>query len=139
MLQNPQEANGVAEGLGLKKTRDIANTNARIQKKKKHKVILIGDSHARSCAEKLSGYIGTAYEVTGDRPSNRSSKFPLTDMRVAAVHAPHFFTAPTHAPTMHLATQNAASLPPTHLAASSLERQVGREVVALASNRLSAG
>jgi hypothetical protein len=48
-----------------KKTRDIANTNARIQKKKKHKVILIGDSHARGCAEKLSGYLGTAYEVTG--------------------------------------------------------------------------
>ena len=59
--------------------------------------------------------------------------------RVAAVHAPHFFTAPTHAPTMHLATQNAPSLPPTHLAANSLERQLGREVVASASNRLGAG
>jgi hypothetical protein len=47
--------------------------------------------------------------------SNRSSKFPLTDTRVAAVHAPHFYSAPTHAPTMHLATQNATSLPPTIL------------------------
>jgi len=28
--------------------------------------------------------------------SNRSTKFPLTDTRVAAVRAPHFFTTPTH-------------------------------------------
>jgi len=42
-----------------------------------------------------------------DTMSNRSPKFPLTDTRVAAVRAPHFFTTPTHAPTMHLATQNA--------------------------------
>jgi lysophospholipase L1-like esterase len=37
----------------------------RAQKKKKHKVILIGDSHARGCAEKLSNYLGNACEVTG--------------------------------------------------------------------------
>ena len=46
VLQNLQEMNGVAEGLELKKNRGIANTNARTQKKEKHKAILIGDSHA---------------------------------------------------------------------------------------------
>jgi hypothetical protein len=57
--------NGIAESLGLKTTRDTANTRMRIQKKKKHKAILIGDSHARGCAEKLSNYLGKTYEVTG--------------------------------------------------------------------------
>jgi hypothetical protein len=52
--------NGVAKGLELKKTRGIANTTAMTQKKKKHKAILIGDSHARDCAEKLSSYLGKA-------------------------------------------------------------------------------
>ena len=33
-------------------------------KKKDHK-ILIGDSHARDCTEKLSNYLGNSYEVTG--------------------------------------------------------------------------
>jgi hypothetical protein len=47
VLQNPQETNGVAEGLEMEKTRDTANPNVRIQEKKKHKAILIGDSHAR--------------------------------------------------------------------------------------------
>jgi hypothetical protein len=65
VLRNLQETNEVAEGPELKKTRGIAKTNARIQKKKKHKAILIGDSHARGCAEKLSSYLGNAYEVTG--------------------------------------------------------------------------
>ena len=65
VLQNLQEMIGVVEGLGLKKNRGIANTNARTQKKEKHKAILIGDSHARGCAEKLSSYLGNAYEVTG--------------------------------------------------------------------------
>ena len=65
VLRNLQETNGVAEGLELKKTRGITKTNARIQKTKKHKAILIGDSHARGCAEKLSSYLGNAYEVTG--------------------------------------------------------------------------
>ena len=65
MLQNLQETNAIAEGLELKKNRGIANANTRIQKKKKHKAILIGDSHARGCAEKLSSYLGNDYEVTG--------------------------------------------------------------------------
>ena len=65
VLQSLQEAKGVTEGLELKKTRSIANTSVRTQKKKKHKIILIGDSHARCCAEKLSNYLGSAYEVTG--------------------------------------------------------------------------
>ena len=49
----------------MEKTRGIANPNARAQVNKKHKAILIGDSHARGCAEKLSSYLGNAYEVTG--------------------------------------------------------------------------
>jgi len=30
-----------------------------------HKVILIGDCHAWNCAQKLSNYLGTSYEVIG--------------------------------------------------------------------------
>ena len=65
VLQNLQETNGITESLEMKKTRGIANPNVRTQIKKKHKAILIGDSHARGCAEKLSSYLGNAYEVRG--------------------------------------------------------------------------
>jgi hypothetical protein len=32
---------------------------------KNHKVLLIGDSHARDCARKISNYLGNDHEVTG--------------------------------------------------------------------------
>jgi hypothetical protein len=68
VLRNLQETNAMTEDLESKrkgKTRGMVKINVRIQKKKKHKAILIGDSHARGCAEKLSSYLGNAYEVTG--------------------------------------------------------------------------
>jgi ribosomal protein L30E len=51
--------------LNIKKTRGVAKTNAKIQKMGKHKAIVIGDSHPRGCAEKVSSYLGNTYEVIG--------------------------------------------------------------------------
>ena len=61
-LQEPIE---VADGLELGKNRGMTNIRKRNLKKKVHKVILIGDSHARGCAEKISNYLRNSYEVTG--------------------------------------------------------------------------
>ena len=47
------------------KTRGETNISRRNLKKKDHEVILIGDSHARDCTEKISNYLGNSYEVTG--------------------------------------------------------------------------
>lgn len=33
--------------------------------KKKHKIILIGDSHVRNCSEKLANLLGNSYNVVG--------------------------------------------------------------------------
>ena len=63
MLRNIQEATGIVGDLKLKKTRGVAKTNVRTQKMEKHKAILIGDSHARGCAGKLSSYLGNTCEV----------------------------------------------------------------------------
>ena len=65
VLRNLQEMNGVVGDKKIKKTRGVAKTNARMQNIKKHKAILIGDSRARGCAEKLSSYLGDTYEVIG--------------------------------------------------------------------------
>jgi hypothetical protein len=43
----------------------VTNISRRNLKKKDHKDILIGESHARECAEKISNYLGNSYEVTG--------------------------------------------------------------------------
>jgi hypothetical protein len=43
----------------------VINISRRNLKKKDHKVILIGDSCTRECAEKISNYLGNSYEVTG--------------------------------------------------------------------------
>jgi hypothetical protein len=42
----------------------MANISRRNLKKKDHKVILLGDSHAWECAEKILNYLGNSYEVT---------------------------------------------------------------------------
>jgi hypothetical protein len=43
----------------------VTNIGRRNLKNKDHKVILIGDSHARECAEKISHSLGNSYEITG--------------------------------------------------------------------------
>jgi lysophospholipase L1-like esterase len=43
----------------------VTNIRRRKLKQKEHEVILIGDSHTRECAEKVSNYLGNTYEVTG--------------------------------------------------------------------------
>jgi hypothetical protein len=63
LLEDQQESSEVADSLELEKIRGMKNTSRRFLKKKKHKVILIGDSHARGCADKLSNYLGNSYEV----------------------------------------------------------------------------
>jgi hypothetical protein len=41
------------------------NKMKRCPKTRKKKIILIGDSHMRGCANELPNYPGTEYEVTG--------------------------------------------------------------------------
>jgi PleD family two-component response regulator len=65
VLENLQEPTKIVDGLELRKIRGVTNIHRRNLTKKDHKVILIGDSHARDCAEKISNYLGNAYEVTG--------------------------------------------------------------------------
>jgi lysophospholipase L1-like esterase len=64
VLENLQEPIEVADGLELGKVRGMTNIRKRNLKQKVHKVILIGDSHARGCVEKISNYLGNSYEVT---------------------------------------------------------------------------
>jgi hypothetical protein len=65
MLENLQELIEIADGLELGKIRGVTNIGRRNLEKKDHEVILIGDSHARECAEKITNYLGNSYEVTG--------------------------------------------------------------------------
>jgi hypothetical protein len=63
--ENLQEPNETVDGLELWKVKGVTNIRKRTLKKKDHKVTLIGDSHARECAERISNYLGNFYEVTG--------------------------------------------------------------------------
>jgi len=65
VLENLQEPTDVADSLELGTTCGMTNIRKRNLKNKVHKVILIGDSHARGCAEKISNYLVNSYEVTG--------------------------------------------------------------------------
>jgi len=65
VLENLQEPTEIVDGLELNKIRGVTNVHRRNLTKKGHKVILIGDSHATDCAEKISNYLGNACEVTG--------------------------------------------------------------------------
>jgi len=65
VLENLQEPTEIVNGLELRKIRGVTNIHRRNLTKEDHKVILIGDSHATDCAEKISNYLGNVYEVTG--------------------------------------------------------------------------
>jgi len=65
VLENLQEQTEIADRQKLEKSRGVTNLSKMKQKNKGHKVILIGDSHARECAQKISNYLGNSYEVTG--------------------------------------------------------------------------
>ena len=45
--------------------------------KKKHRIILIGDSHERGCSEKLVNHLGSSYNVLGISKPNADLK-PIT-------------------------------------------------------------
>ena len=53
------------DGQKSKKSRSVPNAIIKKTGNKCHRVILIGDSHARDCAPKLSNYLDTSYEVIG--------------------------------------------------------------------------
>jgi len=55
----------MADRQKLEKLRSVTNLSKKNKKNKGHKVILIGDSHARECAQKISNYLGNSYEVIG--------------------------------------------------------------------------
>jgi PleD family two-component response regulator len=65
VLETLREPTEIVDGLELGKVKGVTNIRRRILKKKDHKVILIGDSHARECAERISNHLGNSYEVTG--------------------------------------------------------------------------
>jgi hypothetical protein len=65
VLENLQEPSEIADGLELGKIQGVTNINRGNLKKKDNKFILIGDSHAREYAEKISNYLGNSYEVKG--------------------------------------------------------------------------
>jgi hypothetical protein len=64
VLENLQEPTEIMDGLELGKVKYVTNICRRTLKKD-HKVILIGDSRAWECAERISNYLGNTYEVTG--------------------------------------------------------------------------
>ena len=67
--------------------------------------------------------------IRTDTMQNRSCKFPLTDTRVAAVHAPHFVTK--HPRTHYAPSHPQCTQPPTmHLASCSHQQQVEWDIVA---------
>jgi len=65
VLYNLQEPTGIIKGLDLRKILGVTKVRKRNLIKRDHKVLLIVDSHARDCAEKISNYLGNIYEVTG--------------------------------------------------------------------------
>jgi len=65
VLENLQEQTEMADRQKLEKSHSVTSLSKKNQKNKGHKVILIGDSHARECAQKISNYLGNSYEVTG--------------------------------------------------------------------------
>jgi hypothetical protein len=65
VLENLQEQTEMADRQKLEKSRSMTSLSKKNKKNKGHKVILIGDSHARECAQKISNYLGNSYEVTG--------------------------------------------------------------------------
>jgi len=67
-----QDSTEVAQSIGWENKLVFEGKHKRALVKKNHKVILIGDSHAKGCAEKLTSHLGNSYEVTGYvEPSTR--------------------------------------------------------------------
>jgi hypothetical protein len=60
-----QDSTEVAQSIrwGCKRVFEDKHKSALV--KMKHEVSLIGDSHAKGCAEKLACHLGNSYEVTG--------------------------------------------------------------------------
>ena len=65
MLQDLQDQSRIADRHKLVNSHSVTNPGKGNPKNKAHKVILIGDSHARECAHKISNYLGNSYVVTG--------------------------------------------------------------------------
>jgi len=60
-----QDSTEVAQSIGWENKLVFEGKHKRALVKKNHKIILIGDSHGKGCAEKLTSHLGNSYEVTG--------------------------------------------------------------------------
>jgi len=65
VLEQLRDHSGTGDGQESTKLRSVSNVSKKKPRNKCHKVILIGDSHARECAQKLSNYLNNSYEVIG--------------------------------------------------------------------------
>ena len=65
VLEQLRDHSGTGDGQESTKLRSVSNVSKKKPRNKCHKVTLIGDSHARECAQKLSNYVNNSYEVIG--------------------------------------------------------------------------
>ena len=65
MSDDLQEKTVIIKGVEPRKIRGITKLRKRNLIKRDHKVLLIGNNHARDCAGKISNHLGNTYEVTG--------------------------------------------------------------------------
>ena len=65
VLEGLQDQPGIQDRHKLVNPRSVPNSNKRKLKNKSHKIILIGDSHARECSHRISQHLGSSYVVTG--------------------------------------------------------------------------
>ena len=77
LLEQLCDHSGMGDGQESTKLRSVSNVSKKKPRKKCHKVILIGGSHARECAQKLSNYLNNSYEVIG-LGHKRVRKYPVT-------------------------------------------------------------
>jgi replicative DNA helicase len=59
-----QDSTEVAQNIGWENKRVFEDKHNRALVKERHKVILIANSHAKGCAEKLASHLRNSYEVT---------------------------------------------------------------------------
>ena len=65
VLEQFRDYSESGDGQKPKKLRSVPHVIRKKTGNKCHKIILIGDSHARECAQKLSNYLDNYYEVIG--------------------------------------------------------------------------
>jgi hypothetical protein len=83
VLESLQDQFGIEDRHKLVNPRSVTNSSKRNLKNKSHKIILIGDSHARECSHRISQHLGSSYVVTGCYPGHGlGSDHPLSRERI---------------------------------------------------------